>query len=199
MFNLIISIIAIALIVALAGAAMFYGGNTYTDSKSEALIAAYKNQILQLEAAVILKDSIEGSNFLSPKATYYWLDDQTGSANHLDLSNYIKKPFKTPIGEDATGRAAYYWINSDENDTERFIIATNILSNKIGEIKPVSTHNIYTVTKEFCDMINQKEDDFFCYQGLTDNSAAKALRDKNTNINPDAFSNPVVYIGKKVK
>ena len=61
MFNLIISIIAIALVVALAGASLYYGGDAFSKGSSEAKAATYVNQAQQIQAAATLFRATSGS------------------------------------------------------------------------------------------------------------------------------------------
>lgn len=59
MFSLIISIIAIALVVVLAGASLYYGGDAFTQGSSKAQAATYVNQAQQIAAAFTLAQ-VEG-------------------------------------------------------------------------------------------------------------------------------------------
>lgn len=52
MFNMIISIVAIALVVVIAGAGMFYGGDAYTENTVEAEAAKMRNERSQIIAAI---------------------------------------------------------------------------------------------------------------------------------------------------
>jgi hypothetical protein len=60
MFNLIISIIAIALVVALAGASLYYGGDAFSQGSSEARAATFINQAQQIQAAATLFEVTQG-------------------------------------------------------------------------------------------------------------------------------------------
>lgn len=60
MFNLIITIIAISLVVALSGASLFYGGNAFSEGKNRADAEKIVNQIQQIKAAVTLYKLDEG-------------------------------------------------------------------------------------------------------------------------------------------
>ncbi|OXX64915.1 hypothetical protein, partial [Vibrio sp. V15_P4S5T153] len=60
MFNLIISIIAIALVVVLAGASLYYGGDAFNRGSSDAKAATLINQAQQIQAAATLFTASEG-------------------------------------------------------------------------------------------------------------------------------------------
>jgi len=62
MFNLIISIIAIALVVALAGASLYYGGDAFSEGSSKAKASAFVNQAQQIQAAATLFKTQEGGS-----------------------------------------------------------------------------------------------------------------------------------------
>jgi hypothetical protein len=57
MFSLIISIIAIALVAALAGASVYYGGAAFTQGGADAEVASFKNAGIQLSGAYTLSDN----------------------------------------------------------------------------------------------------------------------------------------------
>ncbi|PTH79188.1 hypothetical protein [Aeromonas veronii] len=60
MFNLIISIIAIALVVVLAGASLYYGGDAFNKGSEEAKASTYINQAQQLQASATLFKASNG-------------------------------------------------------------------------------------------------------------------------------------------
>jgi len=60
MFSLIISIIAIALVVALAGASLYYGGASFTESSSKANAAQYMNEASQIAGSISVYKNDEG-------------------------------------------------------------------------------------------------------------------------------------------
>lgn len=62
MFNLIISIIAIALVVVLAGASLYYGGEAFNRGSEEAKASTYINQAQQIQAASVLYKANVGGN-----------------------------------------------------------------------------------------------------------------------------------------
>ncbi|MGD1524049.1 hypothetical protein [Vibrio owensii] len=57
MANLIISIISIALVVILAGAMVFFGGDVYKSNKLDAEVAKYLNESSQVQSALTLYKS----------------------------------------------------------------------------------------------------------------------------------------------
>lgn len=61
MFNLIISIIAIALVVVLAGASLYYGGDAFNKGSEEARASTFINQAQQIQAAATLFKSSNGA------------------------------------------------------------------------------------------------------------------------------------------
>lgn len=61
MFNLIISIIAIALVVALAAATLYYGGDAFNKGSEQAKAATFVNQAQQIQAAVTLSTATGNS------------------------------------------------------------------------------------------------------------------------------------------
>ena len=67
MFSLIISIIAIALVVALAGASLYYGGDAFTQGNAKAVASTYTNQAQQIQGAKVLADA-EGETFVLANA-----------------------------------------------------------------------------------------------------------------------------------
>lgn len=62
MFNLIISIIAIALVVVLAGASLYYGGEAFNKGSEEAKASTYINQAQQVQAAATLYKATTGGD-----------------------------------------------------------------------------------------------------------------------------------------
>ena len=54
MFSLIISIIAIALVIVLAGASLYYGGDAFNKGTAKGEAAKYVNEAQQLQAAVTM-------------------------------------------------------------------------------------------------------------------------------------------------
>ena len=78
MFNLIISIIAIALVVALAGASLYYGGDAFSEGSSKAKASAFVNQAQQIQAAATLYKTQEGG---SPSAIQDLLDRDYMASN----------------------------------------------------------------------------------------------------------------------
>ncbi|MCF2901849.1 hypothetical protein L1267_15845 [Pseudoalteromonas sp. OFAV1] len=54
MFSLIISIIAIALVIVLAGASLYYGGDAFNKGTAKGEAAKYVNEAQQIQAAVTM-------------------------------------------------------------------------------------------------------------------------------------------------
>ncbi|MGD1524423.1 hypothetical protein [Vibrio owensii] len=54
MFNLIVAVIAVALITVLSGAALYYGGSSFTDNKVDAEAARIVNEANQINAAILV-------------------------------------------------------------------------------------------------------------------------------------------------
>lgn len=60
MFSLIITIISIALVVALVAATMYHGDDTLTKGKGEAEVAKAVNELGQIKAALVAHNATEG-------------------------------------------------------------------------------------------------------------------------------------------
>jgi hypothetical protein len=60
MFNLIITIIAIALVVVLTATSVYYGGSAFSEGTADAIAATYINQAQQVQAAAVLFNAQEG-------------------------------------------------------------------------------------------------------------------------------------------
>lgn len=60
MFNLIITIIAIALVVVLTATSVYYGGSAFSEGTADAIAATYINQAQQVQAAAVLYTAQEG-------------------------------------------------------------------------------------------------------------------------------------------
>ena len=88
MFNLIISIIAIALVVALAGASLYYGGDAFSKGSEEAKAATYVNQAQQIQAAATLYRASEGS--------------KPQDMDALTSNGYLASEPKVALGTDGT-------------------------------------------------------------------------------------------------
>ena len=81
MFALIISIIAIALVVALAGATLYYGGDAFTQGNARSTAAALVNQGQQIAGAWTLFEADHGG--ASPVALTDLTDTTGGKASYL--------------------------------------------------------------------------------------------------------------------
>ncbi len=62
MFNLIITIIAIALVVVLTATSVYYGGSAFSEGSVDAIAATYINQAQQIQAASTLRLAQEGTS-----------------------------------------------------------------------------------------------------------------------------------------
>jgi hypothetical protein len=62
MFNLIITIIAIALVVVLTATSIYYGGSAFSNGSADALAATFVNQAQQVQAANTLFTAQTGGN-----------------------------------------------------------------------------------------------------------------------------------------
>ena len=96
MFNLIISIIAIALVVVLAGASLYYGGDAFNEGSSDAKAATLINQAQQIQASATLFAANEGGAATA-------LEDLT------ENSKYMKSVPQLPIGKNLTGDDVAAW------------------------------------------------------------------------------------------
>lgn len=67
MFSLIISILAVVLVIVLAGAALYYGGDAYNEGVIKGQVAQYKNEAAQIAGALVA-----------------YRVDQTGFTDHPD-------------------------------------------------------------------------------------------------------------------
>ncbi len=102
MFSLIISIIAIALVAALAGASVYYGGAAFNKGTSDATYAAMVNQAEQINGAIVLY-KVEGKSFTGDCGSGAADDDTRGGACMTQL---IAAGFLSSIPE---GEAVDAW------------------------------------------------------------------------------------------
>jgi hypothetical protein len=80
MFQLIVAVVAILLLVVMGVAAMWYGGNVFTESKQRALYSEYVNSASQIDGAINL--------FYQEKAGYPAGEDEVFLQN-LVSSGYL--------------------------------------------------------------------------------------------------------------
>ncbi len=104
MFNLIISIIAIALVVVLAGASLYYGGEAFNSGSTDAKSATYINQAQQIQAGATLFKANEGGTPTNVAALY---------ANGAYLSAEPEMPTDTfvttwELGDDAASDSVVF-------------------------------------------------------------------------------------------
>ena len=125
MFNLIISIIAIALVVALAGASLYYGGDAFSKGSAEAKASTFINQAQQIQAA----------------ATLYTVSEGGEPANFAALSadgEYIAGQPKLAVGSGAL------WD-----------VSPSSASDVVHVTVPVADLADAGITKEICKMVNE--------------------------------------------
>jgi hypothetical protein len=84
MFSLIISIIAIALVIVLAGASLYYGGDAFNKGTAKGEAAKYVNEAQQLQAAVTMY-KVDNKGDVSSVSSTVLKDDGYLSA---DLSHW---------------------------------------------------------------------------------------------------------------
>lgn len=87
-FSLIIAIIAVTLVIVLAGAALYYGGDAFNDGTTRAEVARYKNEASQIASALIAYQ-VEMKGFIDHP------DDQSGNNRFgwedLVAGGYLKR------------------------------------------------------------------------------------------------------------
>ena len=89
MFNLIISIMSIALVVVLAGAGAYYGGQAFSGASEDAQGSALSNQAQQIQAASALRQATSGRVATSIAQL---VPDFLASAPKLSLTNTRTSP-----------------------------------------------------------------------------------------------------------
>ena len=132
MFNLIISIIAIALVVALAGASLYYGGEAFNRGSEDAKASTYINQVQQVQAAATLYAASEGGSATSINDT----TDAATIAASLVGAGYMSGEPKL-----AAGPASDQW-GLDATENVIFVSQVVSASAKTG------------ITNGICDTIN---------------------------------------------
>ena len=130
MFNLIISIIAIALVVVLAGASLYYGGSAFNQGSSDAKAATLINQAQQIQAA----------------ATLYAANEGGAAENFAALSTdntYMAATPKLPVGTSG----AWELIDADA-------IAAATTIDAVGVKLKAATKADAGITKDICKTVN---------------------------------------------
>lgn len=96
MFQLIISILAIILAVALAGVSVYYGGSAFSNGSESASYAALTNQGAQIESAMTLYRAQKGT--------------QAQTIEALKTENYLKQ---IPVADNVTNQWDLVDIDND--------------------------------------------------------------------------------------
>ncbi|MBE4779679.1 hypothetical protein J8A87_21905 [Vibrio parahaemolyticus] len=130
MFNLIISIIAIALVVVLAGASLYYGGDAFNRGSSDAKAATLINQAQQIQAAAKLFSAIEGG--------------EPASINDLQGS-YLSSIPTLPIGTDSI---TTWQFSTELNDNDEYVDLIMV------EV-PFAAKTEDGITKNICKTVNK--------------------------------------------
>ncbi|MBE4779678.1 hypothetical protein HJ167_18990 [Vibrio parahaemolyticus] len=129
MFNLIISIIAIALVVVLAGASLYYGGDAFNRGSSDAKAATLINQAQQIQAAATLFTASEGG---APTA----IADLEGA--------YLSSTPSLPVGADGAN-----WELGDAKNASTATVS--IVSVEL----PFAAKTEDGITKDICKTVNK--------------------------------------------
>lgn len=130
MFNLIISIIAIALVVVLAGASLYYGGDAFNRGSSDAKAATLINQAQQIQAAATLFSASEGG---APAS----IDDLQDS--------YLSSTPSLPIGTDSS---TTWQFATAMNDNDEYV---NVIMVEV----PFAAKTEDGITKDICKTVNK--------------------------------------------
>ncbi|MGD1524471.1 hypothetical protein [Vibrio owensii] len=152
MFNLIISIIAIALVVALAGASLYYGGAAFNQGNADAKSSTMINQAQQIQSAVLLYKANEG-----------------GEPEQLSdlLGVYIKGEPELPVGN-----GDLKWALLDGSDLNNPAPGN---PDTVALLLPITPKAELGITREMCKTINSDGAGVvFCTAGDSSLSAIKA-------------------------
>ncbi|MFS1431064.1 hypothetical protein LMH73_029215, partial [Vibrio splendidus] len=164
-FNLIISIIAIALVVVLAGASLYYGGDAFNSGNSDAKASTLINQAQQIQAAATLFKSSEGG---APETV----------SNLTEGGSYMTSLPKLPVGD-----AGAWEIKQDANGKD--IIAVELV---------VSAKTETGITLEICETVNEDGAGVvFCTNAATADLVIAGQEDPETP-NPEVATAVVVHM-----
>ena len=133
MFNLIISIIAIALVVVLAGASLYYGGDAFNSGSSDAKAATFINQAQQIQAGATLFKANEGG-------------DPANLAALTTDGAYLSAVPEAPVDE--SGVVLDWEIHAASTTFAN--VATDIVAIQVAQAATADLG----VTGEICDTIN---------------------------------------------
>lgn len=93
MFNLIITIIAIALVVVLTATSIYYGGSAFSNGSADALAATFINQAQQVQAAATLYSAQNGGSAADVQAlldgSFLKSNPQTPATQRWELESGI--------------------------------------------------------------------------------------------------------------
>lgn len=109
MFSLIISIIAIALVIVLAGASLYYGGDAFNKGTAKGEAAKYVNEAQQLQAAVTMY-KVDNKGDVSSVSSTVLKDDGYLSA---DLSHWTVTGTEAATDAGAVSAEVCKVINDD--------------------------------------------------------------------------------------
>ena len=113
MFSLIISIIAIALVAALAGASVYYGGSAFNKGTSDATYAKMTTQADQINGAIVMFKALGNSFDTTICGSTGGNDASANSARAKDcLQQLVTAKFLTSIPEGSDG-AVSGWSMDD--------------------------------------------------------------------------------------
>jgi hypothetical protein len=168
MFNLIISIIAIALVVALAGASLYYGGDAFSSGSSEARAATYINQAQQIQAAATLFEVTNGGQPANIAAL---------------VGDFIAAVPVLATGAETDGGQPV-WDVTNQDDVVHVAL-------------PVTDLAAAGITSEICDLINQNGSQVVFCKESTGDLSVDAIPGAPVPADADAaalFDDVVVYM-----
>lgn len=113
MFNLIVAVIAVALIALLAGAGLYFGGNSFTDNKIDAEAAKMVNEASQINAAILVYKA-DGNQVT-----------ETFKLNSLVELGYLKN---LPVGWTPGDDKAIKPLDEEDPGSEHVCFEANLIS-----------------------------------------------------------------------
>lgn len=130
MFSLIISIIAIALVVMLAGASLYYGGESFSDNSSRSSAARYMNEASQISGSITVYKSDNGGvpdDFALADLVPHYLVELPAGDWAVSGDNIVRTGISGlecfRVNEESTSVPTYTAADSDvtEVDTDKFV------------------------------------------------------------------------------
>jgi len=106
-FSLIITIVSIALVVALVAATMYHGGDTLTQGRTTADAAAFVTGAQQIGAAVITYESFETKRLINGV-------ERLVEEKYLASAPVVKSPVNRIWSVDPTGRIIRHQVASND-------------------------------------------------------------------------------------